>query len=495
MTSAFTQEPQAKSGIPASVISLLLLALALIAGGLFVWISGLVQDTVLSNPESLVTQVLSPLFWVVRLLVGFGIGTAVFFSLGGPHRRSDLPGFGNSVAVFLTTLVVLPALALFLFGLTSYIDVFIGNRPAFALDIYGRPTANQELYATLTKISFAVRGIIIAVLVSFSYYGITDWLNLRYSRIGNRDEVRMGAVQAVTQPWIFIGPAIVLLLLFLVIPAIFTGYIAFTEQVKGGTFFERSWSWANWNSVLFDPRETRFWNEKLLLALRNSLMWLTVVPTACIAFGLLIAVLADSVKWGVVAKAFIFVPMAISFVGAAVIWQNIFTDKGVDPYQVGLLNAVFRPLLAWIGSGPQFWNTIEFWGNFFLMFILVWIQTGFAMVIFSAALRGVPEDTIEAARMDGATPIQIFFRVKLPQIYSTVVVVWTTITILVLKVFDIPYALANNNDDKLLLATLMERAQNVDRNEGAAAVIVMMLLVAVIPIMIFNVWRMRQEEK
>ena len=123
MTSAFEQEPQAKTALPASVMSFLLLALAIVAGGAFVWVTGLVQSAILTDPEDLVSRVISPLFWVVRLLVGFGIGTAIFFGLGGNDRRNDLPGFGNSVAVFLTTLVVLPALALFLFGLTSYIDL------------------------------------------------------------------------------------------------------------------------------------------------------------------------------------------------------------------------------------------------------------------------------------------------------------------------------------------------------------------------------------
>ena len=134
------------------------------------------------------------------------------------------------------------------------------------------------------------------------------------------------------------------------------------------------------------------------------------------------------------------------------------------------------------------------------MWILVWVQTGFAMVIFSAALRGVSEDTIEAAKIDGANPFQMFFRIKLPQIYSTVVVVWTTLVILVLKMFDIPYALSANDDDKLLLATMMENARNnwsvgVDNVENLFAAIAVMLMVTVIPNMIFNARRIRREQK
>jgi len=230
------------------------------------------------------------------------------------------------------------------------------------------------------------------------------------------------------------------------------------------------------------------------------------VPSICICFGLLIAVLADSVRWGVVAKTFIFVPLAISFVGAAIIWRNIFAGGGVQPqeaingltpsYQIGLLKAM-------LGHGAEnnepLYN-IKFWGNFFLMWILVWVQTGFAMVIFSAALRGIPEDTIEAATIDGANPFQMFFRIKLPQIFSTVIVVWTTLVILVLKVFDIPYALLANDDDKLLLATMMEKARTNwsiggDNVDNLFAAIAIMLMATVIPNMVFNGWRLRREQK
>jgi alpha-glucoside transport system permease protein len=192
--------------------------------------------------------------------------------------------------------------------------------------------------------------------------------------------------------------------------------------------------------------------------------------------------------------------------GAAVIWRNIFagggieaqqTINGVTPsYQIGLL----KNLLGHSPSYNEPLYAIEFWGNFFLMWILVWVQTGFAMIIFSAALRGVPEDTIEAAKIDGANPIQMFFRIKLPQIFSTVVVVWTTLVILVLKMFDIPYALSSNDDDKLLLATMMENARNNwsvgnDNVENLFASIAVLLMATVVPNMIFNARRIRREQK
>ena len=344
---------------------------------------------------------------------------------------------------------------------------------------------------------FALRSVIIAVGVSFLYFWLTNWLNMCLARYRFKEsEGRQSIIVESIQPWIFIGPTIVLLLLFLLVPAFLTLKLSFQEA--SGTLSLRNYAF------LWDPAALGY--EQFRLAIRNSLMWLVLVPSICICFGLLIAVLADSVRWGVVAKTFIFVPLAISFVGAAIIWRNIFAGGGVQPqeaingltpsYQIGLLKAM-------LGHGAEnnepLYN-IKFWGNFFLMWILVWVQTGFAMVIFSAALRGIPEDTIEAATIDGANPFQMFFRIKLPQIFSTVIVVWTTLVILVLKVFDIPYALLANDDDKLLLATMMEKARTNwsiggDNVDNLFAAIAIMLMATVIPNMVFNGWRLRREQK
>jgi len=338
---------------------------------------------------------------------------------------------------------------------------------------------------------------VIAVGISFLYFWITNWLNLGLARIRSRNAPGPESlvIEAI-QPWIFVGPTLVLLLLFLLVPAFLTLSLSFQEA--SGELTTRNYAF------LWDPAALGY--AQFRLAMRNSLMWLVLVPSACISLGLLIAVLADSVRWGVIAKTFIFVPLAISFVGAAVIWRNIFAGGGIEPlmtmngatpsYQIGLLKAL-------LGHGAEYNEplyNLKFWGNFFLMWILVWVQTGFAMVIFSAALRGVPQDTIEAATIDGANPFQMFFRVKLPQIYSTVVVVWTTLVILVLKVFDIPYALSANDDDKLLLATMMENARNNwsiggDNVDNLFAAIAIMLMLTVIPNMVFNAWRIRREQK
>jgi alpha-glucoside transport system permease protein len=348
-----------------------------------------------------------------------------------------------------------------------------------------------------SKIGFAIRSVIIAVGISFLYFWITNWLNMNLAMYREKASIgRQSNIVESIQPWIFVGPTLVLLLLFLLVPALSTLSLSFQES--DGTLSSRNYAFL-WDSSALGYLQFR-------LAMRNSLMWLILVPSVCIILGLLIAVLADSVRWGVIAKTFIFVPLAISFVGAAVIWRNIFAGGGIEAletingstpsYQIGLL----KSLLGHTAEYNEPLYSLKFWGNFFLMWILVWVQTGFAMVIFSAALRGVPEDTIEAATIDGANPFQMFFRVKLPQIYSTVLVVWTTLVILVLKVFDIPYALSANDDDKLLLATMMENARNNwsiggDNVDNLYAAIAVMLMLTVVPNMVFNGWRIRREQK
>ena len=412
--------------------------------------------------------------------------------------RSSFPLIaGNGLAIALTVVIVLPVIAVLAFAGTAPLDDFTAN---MGLALHDRFEWSVERLVTeerFAKMGFALRSVIIAVGVSFLYFWLTNWLNMGMARYRFKEsEGRQSIIVESIQPWIFIGQTIVLLLLFLLVPAFLTLKLSFQEA--SGTLSLRNYAF------LWDHAALGY--EQFRLAIRNSLMWLVLVPSICICFGLLIAVLADSVRWGVVAKTFIFVPLAISFVGAAIIWRNIFAGGGVQPqeaingltpsYQIGLLKAM-------LGHGAEnnepLYN-IKFWGNFFLMWILVWVQTGFAMVIFSAALRGIPEDTIEAATIDGANPFQMFFRIKLPQIFSTVIVVWTTLVILVLKVFDIPYALLANDDDKLLLATMMEKARTNwsiggDNVDNLFAAIAIMLMATVIPNMVFNGWRLRREQK
>jgi alpha-glucoside transport system permease protein len=232
-------------------------------------------------------------------------------------------------------------------------------------------------------------------------------------------------------------------------------------------------------------------DQNFLITIRNNFLWLLVVPATATAFGLVVAVLADKVWWGNFAKSMVFMPMAISFVGASVIWKFVFDFRGPDSEQIGILNAIVMGL----GGKPQAWVTIPFWNNFFLMAILVWIQTGFAMVILSAALRGVPQDTIEAARIDGASELQIFFEIMVPQVMSTILVVWTTITITVLKVFDVVMAMTGGQWDTSVLANLMyDWMFRGGGDYGRSSTLAMVLMFAVIPVMAFNIRRFRTEE-
>jgi len=403
----------------------------------------------------------------------------------------------NGLAIALTVIFVLPITGILAYAITSPLDDWMAKLGVSLHESFAWPFPVFDTIERFTKIGFAVRSIVIAVGISFLYFGISNWLNAGLARFRTKSDVgRQATIVEAIQPWIFVGPALVLLLLFLMIPAFSTLSLSFQEADGTRTVDNYAFLW--------DKDALGF--SQIRYALRNSIMWLVLVPTVCISLGLLIAVLADSTRWGVVAKTMIFVPMAISFVGAAVIWRNIFAGGGVPPQiaENGITPSYQIGLLKWLlGHSPSYNEplySLEFWGNFFLMWILVWVQTGFAMVIFSAALRGVPEDTIEAARIDGANPFQMFFRIKLPQIYSTVIVVWTTLVINVLKMFDIPYALSSNDDDKLLLATLMENARNNwsvgnDNVENLFASIAVLLMVTVVPNMIFNARRIRREQK
>ena len=279
------------------------------------------------------------------------------------------------------------------------------------------------------------------------------------------------------RPWLFLAPALAALALYLAYPVVETLRLSlFDRDIDAYVGF------ANYSQMMDEPK---FWE-----ALRNNIFWLIVVPALSTTFGLLAAQLTDRISWGNLAKSLIFMPMAISFVGAAVIWKLIYDTRPIEQDQIGVLNALY---IFFGGTDPQTWLTIPFWNNFFLMIVLVWIQTGFAMVILSAALRGIPEDTIEAAVIDGAGPFQIFFRVKVPQIMGTIVVVWTTMTIVVLKVFDIVFTMTNGQWETQVLANYMydKLFRANDWGVGSASAMVIMLLV--MPILVWNVHNARKE--
>lgn len=288
-------------------------------------------------------------------------------------------------------------------------------------------------------------------------------------------------IRSAIRPWVFIAPALLVLGLFLVYPTVQTIIISFygpdTEEFVGLANYEWALGYTDGQ-----PNAPEIWQS-----FRNNLLWLLIVPAFSTGFGLLVAILADRVSWENLAKAIIFLPMAISFVGASVIWRFIYFR---DP-DVGLLNAI----AVGLGGEPVSWLSTTYWSNFPLMIILIWIQAGFAMVLLSAALKAVPEETLEAARIDGANEITIFFQIIIPQITSTIAVVMTTIIILVLKVFDIVFVMTSGNFSTEVLANLMYRQMFRFGDFGRGSVVALLLMLAVVPVMYINIRRFQREEE
>ena len=246
--------------------------------------------------------------------------------------------------------------------------------------------------------------------------------------------------------------------------------------------------------VGLDNFETILTEGYYLTGLRNSVVWVILVPAAAVTIGLAFATMADKMsrRSESASKSIMFMPMAISFVGASVVWLFIysFRPEGFGE-QIGLLNAIWT---SWFNGDPVQWLAEEPWNNLFLMVILVWLQTGFAMVILSSAIKGVPDELLEAARIDGANEWQVFWRIVLPSVLSTVVVVWTTVVITVWKVFDIVWVMTGGNFDTQVIAQMMVQEFFTNRNNGVGAALAVLLFIAVLPILVINVRRFRAQE-
>ncbi|SNT13431.1 carbohydrate ABC transporter permease [Tropicimonas sediminicola] len=310
----------------------------------------------------------------------------------------------------------------------------------------------------------------VGAAVVFGLWRLTDFMFATGELSAGHNISRANMVR----PWLFLAPAMIALGLYLTYPVFET--LRLSLIARDG-------------SIGFDNYAFMFGEQKFREALGNNMFWLIVVPAMSTAFGLVVAQLTDRLSWGNIAKMLIFMPMAISMVGASVIWKLVYESRPVDVEQIGVLNAIWVAM----GGEPQHWLQLAPWNNLFLMAVLIWIQTGFAMVILSAALRGIPEETVEAAIVDGAGPFQIFFKIKVPQIMSTIVVVWTTITLTVLKVFDIVFAMTNGQWGTQVLANYMydKMFRANDWGVGSAAAMIIMLLVT--PILVWNVRNARKE--
>lgn len=277
--------------------------------------------------------------------------------------------------------------------------------------------------------------------------------------------------------WFWIGPAIVFVTVFLLYPALNTFWTSF-QSSDGSSFVGLK----NYHLI--------FSNQALLEVLRNNVLWLVLATAATVFMGLLIATLVDRVRIEAFAKATIFIPMAISFTAASVIWRFVFQYEAPGTSQIGLLNAV----ITRFGLPPQAWTVNPHIDNFALIAVYVWMWTGFCMVIFSAALKSIPAEILEAARVDGASPIAIFFRITVPMISPTIAVVTTTMLINVLKIFDVVYIITGGFFGTNVVAVEYYQQLFDFNNFGVASALAVLLLVAIIPIMLFNIRRFRVQE-
>ena len=311
--------------------------------------------------------------------------------------------------------------------------------------------------------------LVVGVAGVFGLYWVMDFVTDQLpERIGAR-----------VRPWVFVGPALSVLALFLVWPTLRTIWLSFRDE-DGEAF------------VGLENYQFAFSDDVMLTAFRNNVIWLIVGTVGTVGLGLVIATLVDKLqrRSESVAKSIIFLPMAISFVGASIIWGFIYAFRPAGRPQIGLFNAIWTGL----GNDPVLWLSQEPWNTFLLVVVLIWLQTGFAMVILSAAIKSVPDDILEAARIDGASEFQVFWRVVVPTIRSTIVVVTTTMIILILKVFDIVWVMTSGDFGTEVIASQMIRQAFRFFDDGRGAAIAVVLLAAVIPIMIVNVRRFREEE-
>ncbi len=320
-------------------------------------------------------------------------------------------------------------------------------------------------------ILFGLLAILIGVAASYGLYWL---LNLLLSFLPERIRKK--------SDWLaFLTPAAVLVILILVAPLFQTIVWSFMDDRA------RNWvGFENYIDLFTDPR--------FLQILLNNFLWVLVVPALTVAFGTAAAALSNQVgpKLESIFKSLIFMPMSISFVAASTIWAYFYAYVPPGRPEVGLLNAVITSL----GYSSQPWLTIDEWhiNSFLLMAVVVWLQVGYSMVVISSAIKSVPEETIEAAQLDGANPWQIFFRIILPQVWGTVMSVFVTILILVMKIFDIVLAMTRGNFNTSVLAFEWYKQFFENSNIGPASAVITVLVILIAPLMWLQIQTARQQE-
>src|SRR6202022_1266036 len=340
-----------------------------------------------------------------------------------------------------------------------------------SLGLIARLPALQVDWGTLVSVNlptllFVVLGVPLALV---GYILGTDML---VRRLPKRS-------QPSVRPWVWVGPAILFVGLILVYPMVGTIVRSFFDR-HGDKF------------VGLDNFRLMLTDNGVLIALRNNVYWLVLYTGLVLTFGVLLAFLADRVRYEKTVKTLIFMPMAISFVAMAVIWQFVYYYRPSDVPQTGTLNGI---LVNIFHGQPITWIQDTRFNNFALILIGVWGATGFAMVILSAALKGIPAELLEAARVDGANELTIFRRVILPLMMPTIVVVGTTMVIFALKAFDVVYVMTAGNYNTDILARRMYAELYSAGNNANASALAVILLLAVVPVLIFNLRQFRAVEE
>lgn len=287
------------------------------------------------------------------------------------------------------------------------------------------------------------------------------------------------SIQRTLRPWLWLAPALAFLTTFLLYPALQTIYLSVLDA--------KSMMFVGWANYMF-----AFTNPEMLIAFRNNLLWLITFTAGAVSIGLLLAVLLDRVRYESLAKSIFFLPMAISSVAASVIWKFVYEFRPAGTPQIGLLNGALTALNA--NFHPVAWLVTLATNNLALIGVAIWIWVGFCLVIISAAVKSIPAEQLEAARVDGATEWQVFWRIILPAVSSTLIVVGTTMVILAFKAFDIVYVMTNGNFNTEVIANRMYKELFNFRDIGRASAIAVILVAATIPVMIANIRRFRQQE-
>lgn len=360
------------------------------------------------------------------------------------------------------------ALGLLWLGITILLDeealtrIFANVYDFLGQDAQAEAIRESGLRDSVTRLAIAFFALLVGVggvwVVYLTFNKLIDFAPYRF--------------RAKLRPWVFILPAIVILGVYLIFPTIQTVIISITED---GGFVE------NYKFVFTDPA--------MQIALRNNAIWLIVGTSGAVLIGLLFAVMVDRIRREAFAKSFVFLPLAISMVGASVIWRFVYTWRPEGSEQIGILNAA----ITGVGGEPVAFMQVMPWNNLFLIVIMIWLQVGFAMVVLSAALKGVPTEIIEAARIDGATEIQLFFSVVLPSIRPAILTVATTIFIAILKVFDIVFVMTGGRFETEVIANRMYAEMFKFRSFGRASALAVVLMVVVIPVIVVNIRNLRRQ--